>query len=121
MTLSLPFAGKSVFVPGYGMRSPEGLLELAPYTQPGKNEALVPDLAEELSYSSTYGQKHLLKWLKEHIQRVHKPLYDDWEVCCTAGNTDGVDGVMRALLDKGDYLLVEEFGESLELVLRCSR
>jgi len=112
MTLSLPFVGKSVFVPGYGTRSPEELQELAPYTPPGKNEALNPDLAEELSYSSTYGQKHFIKWVKEHIQRVHRPLYDDWEICCTAGNTDGVDAVMRALLDRGDYLLVEEFGKS---------
>jgi aromatic amino acid aminotransferase I len=28
----------------------------------------------------------------------------------TAGNTDGVDAVMRACFDRGDYMLVEEFG-----------
>jgi aromatic amino acid aminotransferase I len=43
---------------------------------------------------------------------VHNPPYADWEVLNTAGNTDGVDGVLRSLMNKGDYMLVEEFGES---------
>lgn len=112
MTLSLPFVGKSVFVPGHSARTPEQLLPLAPYQAPADDGSeLNPDLGAELQYSATFGQKHLTNWLKEHIRRMHSPLYDDWEVLCTAGNTDGVDGVMRALLDRGDYLLVEEFGE----------
>ena len=111
MTLSLPFVQKSVFVPGFTAREPDALLSLSPYTQPPKTDALVPDLGEELQYSGTYGQKHFVKWIKEHVTSVHNPKYEDWEVCCTAGNTDGVDGVMRALLDRGDHILVEEFGE----------
>ncbi|OWT38804.1 aromatic amino acid aminotransferase I [Cryptococcus neoformans] len=109
MTLSVPFAGKSVFVPGYNSRSPEDMLPLAPYQEPSKNESLRPDLTEELQYSSTYGTKHLLSWIKEHIERVHAPPYEDWINLLTAGNTDGVDAVMRACFDRGDYMLVEEF------------
>jgi aromatic amino acid aminotransferase I len=111
MTLSLPFVKQSAFVPGYGTRKPEDLQPLAAYTPADKETELNPDLAEELQYSATFGQKHLLRWLKEHISRIHSPSYDDWEILCTAGNTDGVDGVMRGLLDRGDYLLVEEFGQ----------
>lgn len=96
-----------------------------------KGDALNPDLTEELQYSSTYGTPHLLKWLKEHVKRVHAPKYDDWNVLCTAGNTDGTDAVMRACLDRGDHLLVEEFGEyfmietrvpvlKIQLILVCS-
>lgn len=43
---------------------------------------------------------------------MHDPKYDEWEVLLTAGNTDGTDGILRACLDRGDYLLVEEFGTS---------
>jgi aromatic amino acid aminotransferase I len=111
MTLSLPFVQKSVFVPGFTVRQEDALLPLSPYTQPPKTDALVPDLGEELQYSGTYGQKHFVKWIKEHVTSVHNPKYENWEVCCTAGNTDGVDGVMRALLDRGDHVLVEEFGK----------
>ncbi|WVQ85764.1 hypothetical protein IAT38_007931 [Cryptococcus sp. DSM 104549] len=109
MALSIPFAGKSVFVPGYNNRTPEGMLPLAPYTEALKDEPLRPDLAEALQYSSTYGSQHLLDWIKEHIERLHAPKYEEWGNLLTAGNTDGVDAIMRALFDKGDYMLVEEF------------
>jgi aromatic amino acid aminotransferase I len=88
------------------------MLPLAPYTPPAKSESLQPDLSEELQYSSTYGTKHLLSFIHEHVERVHSPKYGDWVNLLTAGNTDGVDGVMRACFDGGDYMLVEEFGES---------
>ncbi|TYJ54193.1 hypothetical protein B9479_005119 [Cryptococcus floricola] len=110
MTLSVPFANKSVFVPGYNNRSPEGMLPVAPYTESLKTEPLRPDLVAELQYGSTYGPKHLLEWIKGHIERIHAPPYADWDNLCTAGNTDGADAVMRSIFNKGDYVLVEEFG-----------
>ncbi|CAD6587834.1 MAG: hypothetical protein TREMPRED_004865, partial [Tremellales sp. Tagirdzhanova-0007] len=109
MTLSIPFAGKSVFVPGYASKSVDSLLPLEEYTVPLKTESLAPDLANELQYGSTYGPAHFTNWVKEHIQRIHAPRYDQWQVLCTAGNTDGMDAVMRTCLDRGDYMLVEEF------------
>ena len=84
---------------------------LAEYTHPSKNDSLVPDLAEALQYSATYGTKHFNTWWKEHIERIHNPPYAHWEVLCTAANTDGMDAVMRTFFDRGDYMLVEEFGE----------
>lgn len=139
MTLSVPFAGKSVFVPGYNSTffftgvpkvvntdrtsgpDPSSLLPLADYVPPVKGH-LSPDLGEELQYSATYGHKHLISWVKEHLTRMHAPKYDDWEVLLTAGNTDGTDGIIRACMDKGDYLLVEEFGAlSAWATLPCSK
>ena len=120
MTLSLPFTDTSVFVPGFRNREPSCLPPLAPYKPPSKLEALNPDLGEESQYSYAYGQKHLLKWLKEHVERVHQPKYTEWRICSTAGNTDGVDGVLRALLDRGDHLLVEEL-DQLSTSLSCYR
>lgn len=92
--------------------TPEGLLPLADYASPNKTEPLRPHLANELQYSAAYGHPHYVAWMKEHVQRVHKIPYDNWEVHATAGNTDGVDAIFRSCLDKGDSLLVEEFGES---------
>ncbi|KAK8853500.1 hypothetical protein IAR55_004207 [Kwoniella newhampshirensis] len=109
MTLSIPFAEKSVFIPGYGSRSTSDMLPVEPFSEPLKDEPLRPDLSSELQYSATYGTPHLLSWIKEHVQRIHSPQYDEWVNLCTAGNTDGVDGIMRAVFDRGDYMLVEEF------------
>ena len=90
--------------------TPESLLPLEPFTRPAPDEPLIPDLGDALQYSATYGAKHLLKWLKESVKRIHTPVYNDWEVLLTAGNTDGMDAVMRAFFDRGDCMLVEEFG-----------
>ena len=90
---------------------PDGLLPLAEYTPPTKAETVNPDLAKELQYSATFGQVHFITWLKEHITRVHKPPYQDYTVLNTAGNTDGVDSILRTCMDRGDHILVEEFGE----------
>lgn len=132
MTLSVPFAGESVFVPGYGGEclprrregrlrkrrallttapTPDKLLPLAEYKPLAKGDPLSSDLSTELQYARTFGSPHFVAWLKEHVQRLHKPPYEGWEVLNTAGNTDGVDGVLRSLFDKGDTLLMEEYGE----------
>ncbi len=121
MTVSVPFANKSVFIPGYDSKlisqgkandqapSPNELLPLAPYTAPLKGSPLNPNLTTELQYGSTFGAPHFVAWLKEHVTRVHNPPYDHWNILNTAGNTDGVDGVLRTIFNRGDYCLVEEF------------
>ena len=145
MTLSLPFVGESVFVPGFqswlpqsvtfeepadssiGLDPiPQGLLPLKKnYTRPIKTETLDPNLTSELQYSSTFGQVHFISWWKEHIARMHKPPYNDYTVLNTAGNTDGVDAILRSCMDRGEHLLVEEFGgctraERSRLLLMCT-
>lgn len=92
--------------------SPDKLLPLAEYVSPLKSEPLNPDLTRELQYGTGFGAPHFLSWLKEHVSRVHNPPYADWDVLNTAGNTDGVDGVLRSCVDRGDSILLEEFGAS---------
>jgi aromatic amino acid aminotransferase I len=100
-------------------RDPGDMLPLEPYVHPSSKETqLKPDLAIELNYSSTYGTPHFLTWVKEHIERVHSPRYSEWANLCTAGNTDGMDAVLRATLDRGDHLLVEEFGQYYQQVTK---
>ena len=41
---------------------------------------------------------------------MHNPPHGNWELLITAGNTDGMDGIFRSCLDKGDYVLFEDFG-----------
>lgn len=85
------------------------MLPLEKFTPVDKGEALAPNLAVELQYGKTFGAPHFLHWIKEHVKRVHNPPYAGWEVHTTAGNTDGVDGLLRVLFDRGDSVLVEEF------------
>lgn len=57
-----------------------------------------------------------MQWLTEHIKRTHNPPNDNWEVLNTAGNTDGFDGLLRTLFERGDSMLVEEFAYPGSLV-----
>lgn len=109
ITLSVPFSGKSVFIPGYEGRDPTALHPLAPYTTPP--EGTGPDLTTDLQYTLSYGSSHMIDWLTEHVKRIHNPPYDAWQVSNTAGNTDATDGVLRTFFNKGDAILLEEFGE----------
>ncbi|EIW69404.1 hypothetical protein TREMEDRAFT_68672 [Tremella mesenterica DSM 1558] len=108
MTVSVPFAGQSVFVPGYNSPTPDSLLPLAPYNPPSKTDP-APNLVSELQYANMHGAPHLVSWLTEHAKRIHNPPYAGWSVSTTAGNTDGVDAVIRTVLKAGDNALVEEF------------
>jgi aromatic amino acid aminotransferase I len=89
--------------------SPDKLLPLESYTPLPADAPLASTLAVELQYGKTYGAPNLVAWLKEHVQRVHSPPTTGWELLVTAGNTDGSDGILRSMLDKGDSVLVEEF------------
>ncbi|ODN98484.1 aromatic amino acid aminotransferase I [Cryptococcus wingfieldii CBS 7118] len=115
ITLSVPFANKSVFVPGYQGEDPSKLYPLAPFTPTTKlslqSDPLDPNLTRDLQYSATFGLQYFVDWITEHVKRIHNPPYPeaDWQVHCTAGNTDGFDGVARTLLNRGEYVLVEEF------------
>ncbi|OXG52760.1 aromatic amino acid aminotransferase I [Cryptococcus neoformans] len=115
MVLSVPFAKKSIFIPGYESTDPTSLHPLAPYTPPTKlsiaTDPFAPDLARDLQYSSNFGLPYFVDWLTQHVKRIHDPPYpeDRWQVLATAGNTDASDGVVRTLCSPGDSMLLEEF------------
>ncbi len=64
-------------------------------------------LATSLQYGFTEGNPRLVKYLKKHTEIIHKPLYKDWDVVCSVGNTQGWDAVLRTFTNRGDYILVE--------------
>ncbi|WVQ78337.1 hypothetical protein IAT38_000422 [Cryptococcus sp. DSM 104549] len=115
LVVSLPREGKSVFVPGFKNEDPASIPPLVPYTTPTKASLAVdplnPNLTWDLQYSGNFGQDYFVKWLTQHVKRIHNPPYpeEQWQVLNTAGGTDGWDGVVRTLLDKGDTVLLEEF------------
>jgi aromatic amino acid aminotransferase I / 2-aminoadipate transaminase len=67
------------------------------------------DLAISMNYSHGAGSAQLLRFVTEHTEIVHHPLYSDWECCLTAGSTSGLDMVYRMFCNPGDHILMEEY------------
>ncbi|ODV98198.1 hypothetical protein PACTADRAFT_47998 [Pachysolen tannophilus NRRL Y-2460] len=84
-----------------------------------KNPVIIPkvtdrpddiiDLKNGLQYSYIQGLKPLLLFLKEFVQKVYPPAYNDWEVVLNNGAGNGLNKVCDLFLDPGDVVLVEEF------------
>ncbi|KAG0247644.1 Aromatic/aminoadipate aminotransferase 1 [Mortierella polycephala] len=73
--------------------------------QAGKIESLTTSL----QYGMGTGITSLREFCKEHINRVHCPKYQDWDVMLSAGNTDAYAKVVAMLCNRGDKILVEEW------------
>jgi len=67
------------------------------------------DLSVTLQYAQGFGDVELRRWAKEHIQMVHRPPYDDWDLTLTIGNTMAFEVCLRTLLERGDSILMEEY------------
>jgi len=72
---------------------------------------LVP-LATTLQYGLGTGEPNLVAFLKDHTRMVHNPPYEDWSTTLTCGNTYSFYTCLRMLVEKGDYLIMEEFAYS---------
>lgn len=66
------------------------------------------DLDIALNYGYAAGSPQLLRFLTEHTEMIHKPLYDDWETCLTCGSTAAIEMVLRMLCNRGDWVVMEE-------------
>ncbi|KAK9479778.1 pyridoxal phosphate-dependent transferase [Lipomyces japonicus] len=66
-------------------------------------------LATALQYGHSAGSPPLLKWINEHTEKVHHPLYSDWDTLLTVGNTQGWDAILRTFTTRGDTILAEEY------------
>ncbi|KAI1293421.1 hypothetical protein EDD11_008370 [Mortierella claussenii] len=73
--------------------------------QPGKIE----NLSASLQYGLGTGIKSLREFCKEHVNQMHRPQYQDWEVVLSAGNTDAFAKALNMLCNRGDRILVEEW------------
>jgi len=69
-------------------------------------------LASTLQYGLGTGDPHLVAFLREHTQMVHRPPYEDWSTTLTCGNTYSFYTCCRMLLERGDYLVMEEYAYS---------
>ncbi|KAF8932479.1 pyridoxal phosphate-dependent transferase [Dissophora ornata] len=73
--------------------------------QAGKAE----NLSASLQYGLGTGIKSLREFCKEHVNRMHRPQYQDWDVVLSAGNTDAFSKAISMLCNRGDKILVEEW------------
>ncbi|KAF8469547.1 aromatic amino acid aminotransferas-like protein [Kalaharituber pfeilii] len=70
------------------------------------------DLAIALNYGQGTGSAQLLRWITEHTEIIHNPPYQDWHCITSVGSTSSLEIVFRMFLERGDYLLTEEFAFS---------
>lgn len=83
--------------------------DVIPKTDRISKESYPTDLSVTLQYAQGFGDVELRKWAKEHIQMVHKPPYDDWDLTLTIGNTMAFEVCLRTLLERGESILMEEY------------
>lgn len=67
------------------------------------------DLSTALNYGNSMGSPTLLRFLTEHMEIVHNPLYSNWGVCVTCGSTSSIQMAVRLFCNPGETVLVEGF------------
>ncbi|TGZ85070.1 aromatic amino acid aminotransferas-like protein [Ascodesmis nigricans] len=67
------------------------------------------DLSIALNYGQGSGSAQMIRWVVEHTEIVHNPPYRDWGCTLTPGSTCATEHLYRMFLEKGDYVISEEF------------
>jgi aromatic amino acid aminotransferase I len=67
------------------------------------------DLDIALNYGGAVGSPQVLRFITEHVEMIHRPVYDDWETCLTCGTTSAIEIVLRMLCNSGDCILAEAY------------
>jgi aromatic amino acid aminotransferase I len=77
----------------------------------GISEAEVPTvgLSTTLQYGLGTGEPNLVAFLKQHTEMVHNPPYEDWSTTLTCGNTYSFYTCLRMLVERGDYIVMEDY------------
>ncbi|KAI9655630.1 MAG: Aromatic/aminoadipate aminotransferase 1 [Trizodia sp. TS-e1964] len=65
--------------------------------------------AYALNYGPGTGSPQMLRFVTEHTQIVHNPLYANWGCSLTVGNTSAIDMAYRMFTQRGDCILAEEY------------
>ena len=66
-------------------------------------------LSTTLQYGLGTGEPNLVAFLKQHTQMVHNPPYEDWSTTLTCGNTYSFYTCLRMLVERGDYIVMEDY------------
>ncbi|KAL1603474.1 putative secondary metabolism biosynthetic enzyme [Paraconiothyrium brasiliense] len=77
------------------------------------------DLAIAMNYGYSVGSPQVLRYLTEHVELIHDPPYQDWEVCMTCGTTSGLEIALRLFCNPGDTILTERYAYAGTIV--CAR
>ncbi|KAF9933462.1 hypothetical protein BGZ67_004286 [Mortierella alpina] len=101
-------------VPVKGQQPSAELVTVPHAPQPDKTESLTATL----QYGLGTGIKSLREFCKEHVNQMHRPQYQDWDVILSAGNTDAFAKAVAMVCNRGDTVLVEEwtYPTALELL-----
>ncbi|KAI5210419.1 putative aromatic aminotransferase Aro8 [Aureobasidium subglaciale] len=67
------------------------------------------DLNIALNYGPTLGAAQVLRFVTEHVELLHDPLYADWAVTLSIGSTSALDIAFRMFCERGTYVLAEKF------------
>ncbi|KAI5207610.1 hypothetical protein AUEXF2481DRAFT_26488 [Aureobasidium subglaciale EXF-2481] len=67
------------------------------------------DLNIALNYGPTLGAAQVLRFVTEHVELLHEPLYADWAVTLSIGSTSALDIAFRMFCERGTYVLAEKF------------
>lgn len=67
------------------------------------------DLHVCLNYGQGVGSAQLLRFITEHTELVHNPPYRDWQCACSVGSTSALEMAYRIFLNRGDFLITEQF------------
>ncbi|KIV89894.1 hypothetical protein PV10_07254 [Exophiala mesophila] len=84
-----------------------------------KTDDAMYDLHIALNYGQSMGPGALMRFVTEHTEIVHDPPYSDWDICMTAGSTSALDISLRMFVEKGHYVITEEysFSSAIETIL----
>lgn len=75
--------------------------------QPIKDAAIEAINTKSMKYSHNTGLFELRETISQYYREVHGAEYDpDGEVLVTVGGSEGIDGILRAILDPGDEVLI---------------
>ncbi|KAF8424635.1 aromatic amino acid aminotransferas-like protein [Tirmania nivea] len=111
-----PFHQMDIKVPAIGKFTEQETAESGETMTIGKHDATEGkspfDLEIALNYGQGTGSAQLLRWITEHTEILHDPPYQDWQCIVSVGSTSSLEIVFRMFLERGDYLLTEEFAFS---------
>jgi aromatic amino acid aminotransferase I len=110
---NFPFEELSIKVPQIGHFSEAEARESGVTITAGKHDLAegksIFDISTAFNYGQGAGSAQLLRWITEHTELVHSPLYEDWRCTMTIGSTSALDMALRMFTRSGDVILSEEY------------
>ncbi|EWC45534.1 hypothetical protein DRE_05392 [Drechslerella stenobrocha 248] len=108
-----PFDHVSVGVPRGDLFSESDIHKYAHNVTIGKHDMKEGTSAYDLSVALNYGQgtgsPQMVRWVTEHTEIVHNPLYQNWACVMTVGSTSAFEMCLRSFCNRGDYFIADEY------------